>query len=501
MKRIVASVLVFTLLISSLVFTAYAKEYDYFYIADSVYPESSHDYENNIFYTWDYTYSGEADGLFVTFSEDTYIDEGEHWADDEYGGYYDRDYLIVQLNSEGSHVEYFFGDDAAGKTLYIPSNNFQITLTSDAEGSAYGFSIDRISTEPPVNETVIRYHFTSADKVDYYNCFGNGTAKVDYFYNELKNGNKVFIGWSFEPNGDPEVYAYDRLGGIGVTHDLYAVWMGPIIARKDSFSFLNGDVGYGGPAEDNYYMTDEHYYMMLGNLFKNFGLGPIPGAIVAAVLATYPKWPHRGSCYGIATSVFLQHHGVVDFLEGTEYKSLSEMELDGDLTSRINYYQAQSASSFLCENLAPKPDTALYTEQLKRMYETVESGSPVLFSYYDYDSEYLISMGHTVVMVGAFVNNQGDKFLVACDSNDRYYDGETHYFRISSDFSEIYDCYGQPYRITGSQVGGFNWTADYEQFTSFDINGNGNPAVWYEVFFRQIANWFSMIFTVIYGLK
>ncbi len=497
MKRIIAFILVLIIIVSATVSMAYAKTYGYIYTSGEVYPESEHNYQNDIFCTWEYTYSMAADGLFVTFSEETSLNEVQHNIETEYGEAVTCDNLYVSYPYENSWKyisDFFRGKELSGKTLYIPVNRFRITLSTDSEESDFGFSIERISTEPPENETVIRYHYTGSDKADYYDCFGKEDAVVSDL-TEILSSDYAFAGWSTKPDGKTEYVAYDTLKS-GNIYDLYAVWINPLIEFEDSFSFLNSEVGNVYPAEDNYYMTENHYNVMISNFFKNFGIGPIPAPLIAAVLSTYPSWEHRGSCYGIATSVFLNYYGEVNFLEGTEAESLSEIELNGDLISRINYYQALSAASYLCENLAVQRGTPIYKEQMQNMFETVKNGKPVLFSYYDYGKPYMLSTGHTVVLIGAFNDNNGNNYLVACDSNYRYSKGVCHYYRLTSDFTRIFDCGQNPDVSEGKRIGGFNWTADYKQFSSFDINGEGHPAAWYSTFFNHILYWVKTVFSV-----
>ena len=497
MKKIIALILAIAIVFSASSLS-FAKEYNYIYASDEVYPESAHDYPDDTFCTWEYTLTSGAQGLFITFSQETLLSDEYNYVESEYGTYSSYDNIYISY-PKGDSWEYistdFRGNQLSGKTFYIPSNRFRITLSADAEDSAFGFSFDEISTEPPEDKTIIRYHYTSTDKIDNY-TIANDEAEIEDI-DGLRNGNLIFAGWSTEPDGESEYVAGQMLEN-GKTHDLYAVWSEPIIAFEDSFSFRNSDVGNVYPAEDDYYMTDSHYKMMIGNLFKNFGIGPIPAPIVAVVLATYPSWEHKGSCYGIATSVFLQYYGEIDFLEGTGASKMNEVELDGEIISRINYYQALCASSYLCENLAPLPGTPVYAEQMKNMFETVESGKPVLFSYYSSGSPYLVSAGHTVVFTGAFTDNNGNHYLVACDSNYGYSEGECHYYRLSSDFTEIYDCRRAPDSFDDSKIGGFNWTADYKHFGSFDIGGNGSPDAWYTVFLGHIVNWVKTVFSALF---
>lgn len=461
-----------------------------------VYPESEHDYPNDFYHAWIYTHPEEADGLFITFSEETSLDKEEHYVETEEISRvtYDEIFFQSSVQDPWNIHRIYYGNELSGKTIYIPGNQFAITLDSDSEGTDYGFSFDRISDTPPENEVMIRYHLSDPETVDFYDFPGDGEKIVRYTY-ATKKPSYAFCGWSDTVGGEAKYHAWDTIEADGSV-DLYAVWEKLIIDAEDAFSFRNSFVGSTPPAEENYYMTDKDYDMMISNLFKTFGIGPVPAPIIAAVLSTYPSWNHTGSCYGMSASVFLQYHGAVDFLEWNDAEKMSDIELTGDVISAVNYYQAQSASSFLCENLAPFSGTAMYSEQLENMYETVKNGEPVLFSFYK--QKYLIESGHAVVLTGAFEDANGNKFLVSYDSNYDYTKGECSYYRISPDYSVIYECHDYPHK-EGEEITGFNWTADYEQFSSFDINGNGNPLVWYKVFFGHIFYWMQTVFSAAFG--
>ena len=86
------------------------------------YPESSHNYENNLDKTYTYKAAG-AFSLDVTFSAQTEVETN-------------IDYLYVN----GAQ---YTGTELAGKTLTISGDTLTIRLVSDKGDSAYGFSIDR----------------------------------------------------------------------------------------------------------------------------------------------------------------------------------------------------------------------------------------------------------------------------------------------------------------------------------------------------------------------
>ena len=87
------------------------------------YPESSHDYENNLDKTYTYKAEG-ASSLEVTFSAQTEVETN-------------IDYLYVNWTE-------YTGTELAGKTLTISGDTLTIRLVSDKSDSAYGFSIDSI---------------------------------------------------------------------------------------------------------------------------------------------------------------------------------------------------------------------------------------------------------------------------------------------------------------------------------------------------------------------
>ena len=87
------------------------------------YPESSHNYENNLDKTYTYKAAG-AVSLDVTFSAQTEVETN-------------IDYIYVN----GAQ---YTGTELAGKTLTISGDTLTICLVSDKSDSAYGFSIDSI---------------------------------------------------------------------------------------------------------------------------------------------------------------------------------------------------------------------------------------------------------------------------------------------------------------------------------------------------------------------
>ena len=98
------------------------------------YPESSHDYENNLDKTYTYEVKG-AITLDVTFSPQTEVETNV-------------DYLCVNGTK-------YTGTALAGKTITVNGDTLTIRLVSDKSDSAYGFSIDRIVKTYINAETVV----------------------------------------------------------------------------------------------------------------------------------------------------------------------------------------------------------------------------------------------------------------------------------------------------------------------------------------------------------
>ena len=87
------------------------------------YPESSHNYEDNLDKTYTYTADG-AYSLDVTFSSDTETEAN-------------IDYIYVNGTK-------YTGKELANKTVHINGDTLTVRLVSDGSDSAYGFSIDSI---------------------------------------------------------------------------------------------------------------------------------------------------------------------------------------------------------------------------------------------------------------------------------------------------------------------------------------------------------------------
>lgn len=303
---------------------------------------------------------------------------------------------------------------------------------------------------------------------------------------EYNRNGFAFAGWSETPDGAVQ---YDPGAPVSAEMDgmtLYAVWCALCLRSEETFTIRNSSYYFDVNDEDNYYMEDDDYKMMEKNLFKVFLPSPVPETILAAVLATYPSWSWRGSCYGIATTAALQHEGIVDVVGTQGVEHLCDLEPTEDLISFINYYQSQAATSFLCEHKAFFNGTPNYREQLRELYATVSAGNLAMFTFYTGNA--FVTPGHTVLFTGAYKNAAGEVVFVAYDSNygsDYYYEYYDNRFVVSGDFSEI------SYR--GEKLGAINWVDDFNQFSSFDINGSGKVINWYRSYFAHFLQLFAAL--------
>ncbi len=90
-------------------------------------PESDHKYVPNFDHTWTYTVEGATNGIYLTFDDQTSVENG-------------YDFLYI-LDGDGNEVGKFTGTELAGRTIYVPTATVQIRLTSDRSGVDYGFKV------------------------------------------------------------------------------------------------------------------------------------------------------------------------------------------------------------------------------------------------------------------------------------------------------------------------------------------------------------------------
>lgn len=294
----------------------------------------------------------------------------------------------------------------------------------------------------------------------------------------------ALAGWSEASDGE---VMYDL--GAPVTEDmegitLYAVWCKLCFRSEESFTIRNSSRYFDVNDQNNYYMEEDDYNMMQSNLYKVFLPSPVPETILSAVLSTYPSWSWRGSCYGISATAALQHEGIIDVVGTQGVENTCDLEPTEDLISYINYYQSQAATSFLCEHKAFVKGSPNYSEQLRELYDSVSKGNLVLFTFYTGNA--FVTPGHSVLLTGVYKDASGNIVFIAYDSNygsDYYYEYYDNRFTATPDFTEI--------RYDDEEIGALNWVDDFTQFSSFDIQGNGNPLNWYKAFFAHFLQLFQ----------
>ena len=464
--------------------------------AGESYPESPHPYANGETNVQRYTCPDAERGVFVTFSEDTWVepyearfiaipkDHTEFTVGDIFSHWVRSGDYIAILDAERHTVGTYSGDELAGKTVYVPTAAFEVLLDADGETNGYGYRVTDVRAAAKEDVRVLTYHDgadgrsetalapRSEDGYFRYECeFGRDTVARDGF---------AFSGWSTVPGGS---VVYDPGGdipaGLGDL-DLWAVWTPLCLKSDEVLSFSNSSWYFERGDLENYYLSAEDYRAMQLNLYKTYGLGPVPGPALSIVLATYPDWEFRGSCYGMSAVVALQHLGVIDLVSERGVSSLSEIPADDEMISRVNYYQSQAATSWLTEEKAYNAGSAVYRAQLQKLFESVSNGGMALFTFYPEEAQ--LNTGHTVLFTGAYTRADGSHVLVAYDCNDNWTYLESEYesrFVISPDFSSVTDDWDDP-------VGAFNWTDSYDQFIPFDASVKGSPLIWYRALLRHI---------------
>lgn len=495
MKKLTAVLIALIMALSVCNFTVFASS--------EALPESSHNYPDNCFDEWNYTYPEEVKALLVTFSEDTYVEKYNAFipfidvksaaveTNANVINIFDfkrGDYIAVYDGSD-ELIGTYEGDELAGKTVFVKGNSFSVILSSDSSVNYYGFKVTDVVPCPDEDLTEITYYPGTHPGEAYSKLYYKGdAAELDYSFNGnyYDDSDDLFCGWALSENGE---VCYEGGADVALTGEdlsLYAIWCGALLGSDEIFYFSNSSWYFDVDGNDAYYMTADDYHMMQLNLYKNWGIGPIPAPIVSIVLTQYPSWEFRGSCYGMSAVTALQHYGYIDVLSLQNADCLYDMDVDEELISYINYYQSQAASSYLTENVALDPGSLVYKQAMKTMYDEVASGKIVLFTFYQ--GTPFVTVGHTVLMVGAYTNADGEHVLLAYDCNrpSRYHSANYPQFVIAEDYSSIsYD---------DEELGAINWTSDFDHFKSFDIEGKGSPIDWYKELFRHILQMFKNFF-------
>lgn len=539
MKKTVSVLLSLLLVFSALCLPVYAA---------AAYPESEHNYKNGSTDVQTYVCPGAPDGMFITFSNDTYTEPSDY-TDIYVGevteemlrqfakqGYFEKQGDTIRIEyGDGALYGEFQGDQLAGETIYIPSDTVKITLTSDISVTGYGYKITKISTDIPAGQAMVIY---DVDGEKYpVNYSAGDSLELHYNFQNMIVGNKAIVGWQTQdgkklwyrnyenddtefdfPRPDFDAYmadeityeeylaqwdAYDKAYNeweygadmkleAGKTYVLTPIWCDVAIRSDEVYSFTNS-TRYFCNQVDGYYFKDDDFYQQYLNYGVTFALSPLApvGAIACTVLtAVWPTIEWSGSCCGFPLTVLLQHNGKIDMLSGQGVDCVRDLTPDETVISRINFYNSQAVAGFPTDNMGLKRGTKDYTRQLKKLFKTVESGTPVYFEYYSDDGHILmnilhldldmISMAHGVLLTGAYTDPDGNHVILGYNNNStNYYRGYTDVYTIDKDFTDIYDNYG-------SLLDGFSWNADISYLDSFPIDGFPNPFAWHIEFLKNI---------------
>ena len=500
--------------------------------AEDTLPESAHPYENDCDEIWEYTYPGEVNGFYMTFSEDSYLEPMSAIFMDENGetvtftmDEMDEMYRILDEEPDSeeaarideylSSLEYvdlkwgdslmvyceqgmigeYDGDMLSGRTMYIPGNYVTLELYSDESVTEYGFKVESVSETAPEGVLTVSYYLEE-DAPELVLCYKEGDEDYIYYNAGILSDNGACVGWSAERGGE---LLYGGGEEIVVTESLslYPVYTELLLRPEEVYSFDNDydpfsvnsvTVDYEGMELffSNYYMQREDLFSLLKAYSKTLGITPLGlAAIREALLSPVSLW--GGSCYGLSLTVALQHYGMLDLIstqEGAE--CVRDLEGTPELVSCINYYQTQEVPALMTQTTANFPGSAWYKMQLQNICETVAGGDIVLFGLFEghtYDSA-----GHSVLLVGAYDDPQGNHNLIAYDSNfGSAFAGGYAYtiFTVSPDYSSITSDF---YPVVG-----FDWLSDFSGFDSFKIDGTGDSMSWYRSVINHLKAFIEML--------
>ena len=501
-KGILSVVLSFIMLCSFMILPVNAEER---------LPESEHYYQNNFYGEWDYIHPDpDVAGLFVTFSENT-MTEDEGYYEDIYFeedeeitvgdvidvvSHYKMGDIIYVYDGHGELVDFYQGDALAGKTIYVPGSSFKITLVTDSSITAYGFKVENVTVDPPKHATIFRLHMPdgSIKKIVDLECpYGEYEDEFDfdyeinYYYSDFLSkyenfisGNEAVIGWT-APDGKELYYAlmntYSPVQFKHGIYDFYAITTPVQLTSSDVYNFTNSSKYFNFDG-DGYYMTRENYLRLLSSVCLAGGATPLalPAAIVNAVLISYPEHHWVGSCIGFANTVCLQKKGILDVVSTQEGATcMRDLEPTPELISLINYYNAESAASFLPKDKAFRRGTEEYTRQIKKLVGSALDGNLILFEFVpsgtaitDVFNDY-----HAIVITGAYELPEGGYVLLYYDENDSNYSGNGYGSNYASGYcNEIYvpadysTISNMDYYDTL-----FFWTDTFDEYKALDING------------------------------
>ncbi len=496
-KKILSIILTAILVIFSALIPAYAEE--------PVLPESEHNYANNFYQEWTYVHPEETEFLFITFDENTYVEKGAYYeiffeegeditfedVMDQTQFYKKGDYISI-FTGDGKLCGVYQGKSLAGETIFIPDNEFKITLTTDSNLTYYGFKVTEVSAEMPEDIYILNYHLPdgsiltdASGYISIYDYETDGFVEIPnsfvdfslYFSSKIV-GDEAIIGWKVEETGQEKVYdifSYDdenymedlRINGEPGIYNLYAITTPVCLQPEDVYSFTNSSEYFDFDG-DRYYLTKENHLRLVSSVCMLGGFSPlaIPAAVASLVFIKYDdgdifEW--NGSCIGFANTVCLQKKGILDVVSTQEGATcVRDLKPTPELISLLNYYNAQGTTTFLPKNKGVNPGSAEYKRQLKNLCASLEAGNLVLLEFYPED-EFPLNMYHGVVASGIYTAPDGSKVILCYDENsENYANGICNMMYVSADYSQ----FGED----PDDYLSFAWTDDFECYRSIDIN-------------------------------
>lgn len=489
--------------------------------AAQAFPESEHDYKNNTDETWEYVYPDEADGLFVTFSEDTYFapgsfidfltgEEDEETIREviEYGGYWSTGDLLWIYYNGNELYGVFSAGDLSGETIYIPGNAFSLELVADDADTAYGFSITSISPECP--DGLAKVIFNAPDERVVFTVYEGEEIELSYYYRMRQTGDgRMIVGWT---DAEGNAYYYDNTAdkywwsedytGIyaenGKVYEFFPIFCNIAMEGSEVFSFTNSTYIFNRDL-NGYIFTNEHFLHIpldWGATFTLTPFMPLSAALSAYLMLYWPTMEFMGSCCGFAITALLQHYGKIDMLSHQDVSCVSELEPDEYIQSLINFYNTQALACHITNHMGIEPGTEEYSKQLKDLYNTLEGGMPVYFELYPHNGEHPLKTilvnrsldvtdAHGILLTGAYTDDKGNHVLIGWDNTSTAYaNGTCEALYINEDFTEIYD----PYWLDDEPLSGFSWNEDILQFQSFKAEGVPDPVCWHIVFLKNVLS-------------
>ena len=514
-----------------------------FAFAVDPYPESAHNYENNTHQTWTYTHPSTVAGLYVTFSSNTEFDAGELWFLDENftesqleeyaeNGFVQTGDFLSIYDGNGSLYGRFTGNWLSGERIYLSGNSFTLTLDSDEEGTAYGFRITRIS---PVMDKYALLNYHLGDEVTALVSEDGDIIHLPGAYKMLQDGHRMIIGWKtadgasyyydntitpyvYDEETDEYHYDHDIAAAIDATditaqskavYDFYPIYAPLKMAKDEVFSFVNSSSVFNADIEEGYLYKPEHLRQFCKDWIATFGLSPLMPVAAAGLTFFMTVWPTQefdGSCCGFPVATMLQYYGKLDLLSRQGVSKVSELQPDEELQSIVNFYNNQCVAAHVTNHNAIERGTAEYRAQLKKLYETLQDGTPVYFEFYPGAQHplktssiediqgFTTSGAHSILLTGAYTDGKGNHVLIGWDNRSSCYaNGTCDILYIDNGFNDVIErCYYD--KNTFYVLDGFSWNEDISVYDSFKVEGTPNPLAWHKAFFKNLKSLLQQLF-------